>query len=271
MFLLWLRVATVLYAAASLTALPAVLYGRPNWRRFCIPLAVGAIFFHFVSFAEMLNAAHHLRPVGMNEVQALLALLISGLFLLLWFVYRTFSFGLFALPLSFFLLFIPALGPDRYTFSSGIVRGGWIFIHITLLLAAYAALIFSLLASLLYLLQERRLKSKHPLAMFPWLPPLETMDQIAYLTLLIGFPCMTVGLVIGSFIAQESVGTAYFSDPKVIAAFVMWVLYCLLLFVRRSTGLRGRRAAYLSSAVLFGMVCVWIANLFSHVHRYTAP
>jgi ABC-type uncharacterized transport system permease subunit len=271
MFLLWLRVATVLYAAASLTALPAVLYGRPNWRRFCLPLAVGAIFFHFVSFIEMLAAGHHLMPEGMNEVQSLLGLLISALFLLLWFVYRTFSFGLFALPLTFFLVFVPSLGPDRYTFSSSIVRGGWIFVHIILLLAAIAALIFSLLASLLYLLQERRLKSKHPLQMLTWLPPLETMDQIAYITLVIGFPCMTVGLFIGSLIAQESVGARYFYDPKVIATFVMWVIYCALLLVRRSTGLRGRRAAYFSSAVLFGMVCVWIANLFSHVHRYTAP
>jgi len=166
---------------------------------------------------------------------------------------------------------VPSLGPDRYTFSSSIVRGGWIFVHIILLLAAIAALIFSLLASLLYLLQERRLKSKHPLQMLTWLPPLETMDQIAYITLVIGFPCMTVGLFIGSLIAQESVGARYFYDPKVIATFVMWVIYCALLLVRRSTGLRGRRAAYFSSAVLFGMVCVWIANLFSHVHRYTAP
>ena len=33
MFLLWLRVAVVLYAIASVSALPAVLYNRPGWKK----------------------------------------------------------------------------------------------------------------------------------------------------------------------------------------------------------------------------------------------
>jgi ABC-type transport system involved in cytochrome c biogenesis permease subunit len=87
-----------------------------------------------------------------------------------------------------------------------------------------------------------------------------------------GFPCMTVGLVIGIVLAQEtSLGAAYFLDPKIIAAFVSWVIYVLLLLVRRAAGLRGRKAAYLSGAVFAVMVVVWTANLFSHVHRFGAP
>ena len=151
------------------------------------------------------------------------------------------------------------------------VRGGWIFIHVTALLAADAALIFSLLASFLYLLQERRLKDKHMPGFLTWLPPLDTMDRIAQNTLVVGFCCMTLGLVIGSFIAQEKVGAAYFLDPKVLLSFAMWVLYVVMLFVRRSTGLRGRRAVYLSSMVFLLMLSVWAANLFSSVHRFARP
>src|SRR5260370_28911519 len=99
-------------------------------------------------------------PMGMHEFQAMLALLIAAAFLLVWIFYRTVSFGLFAMPLAFLLVLIPAIGPDKYTFTSPMIRSGWIFIHVSALLAAYAALIFSLLASLLYFLQERRLKSK---------------------------------------------------------------------------------------------------------------
>ena len=79
---------------------------------------------------------------------------------------------------------------------------------------------------------------------------------------------MTVGLVIGSVLAQEAVGAAYFFDPKVIASFVLWVVYVVLLFIRRAAGLRGRRAAYLSGAVFLVMLAVLAANVFSHVHRY---
>jgi hypothetical protein len=42
-----------------------------------------------------------------------------------------------------------------------------------------------------------------------------------------------------------------------IAAFVSWVVYVLLLLVRRTPGLRGRKAAYLSGAVFAVMMVVW--------------
>jgi ABC-type transport system involved in cytochrome c biogenesis permease subunit len=80
---------------------------------------------------------------------------------------------------------------------------------------------------------------------------------------------MTVGLVVGSVLAQETaLGAAYFFDPKVIASFILWAVYVALLFVRRTASLRGRRAAYLSGAVFLVMLCVLAANVFSQVHRY---
>jgi ABC-type transport system involved in cytochrome c biogenesis permease subunit len=105
-----------------------------------------------------------------------------------------------------------------------------------------------------------------------WLPPLDTLERVAHATLLFGFPCMTVGLILGAVLVQEtSLGAAYFVDPKVVASYAMWGLYVLLLFLRRTAGLRGRRAAYLSGAVLVVMLGVWAANLVSHVHRFGAP
>jgi ABC-type uncharacterized transport system permease subunit len=48
----------------------------------------------------------------------------------------------------------------------------------------------------------------------------------------------------------------------------MWVVYVALLFVRRTAGLRGRRAAYLSGAVFLIMLAVMAANVVSRIHRY---
>ena len=215
-------------------------------------------------------------PVGVRETESLLGLAVAGLFFLVWWAYGAMSLGVFALPVTFFIVFVPSLGADRYTFPSEGVRVSWLIAHIAALLAAYAALGFSMLASVLYLLQERRIKSKvKPAgrwAPLDWLPPLDTLERIAHATLLFGFPCMTVGLVIGSVLAQETVlGAAYFRDPKVIASFAMWAVYVLLLFLRSTAGLRGRRAAYLSGGVFLVMLAVWATNLLSHVHRYGAP
>jgi len=326
MYLVWLRVAAVLYAVASLTALPAVLYAFPRWRKVCLPAAGLAFLFHLVSAVEMLSVAHHWVPVSYGEIESILGLLIAGIFLAIGGIYGTVSFGVFALPASFLLVFVPALGATRYTFPSPGVKMGWLVVHIAFLLAAYASLAFSMVASFLYLVQERRLKSHlvmaghpshpsirpndvdlsfgarrarrvgHPELLsdpnlrFPrpqnrdlghsgifsgfmagdFLPPLDTLERIAHATLLFGFPCMTLGLLVGSLLAQESVGPAYFFDPKVLLSFAMWILYVVLLFIRRNAGLRGRRAAYLSSAVFVVMLIVWAANQFSQVHRYPA-
>jgi ABC-type transport system involved in cytochrome c biogenesis permease subunit len=153
------------------------------------------------------------------------------------------------------------------------MRTGWIWVHIVLLLAAYAALVVSLFASLLYLIQERRLKSKSSRLRFlpPLDTPLETIDQIALKSLLFGLPCMTAGLLIGSVIAQEDFGSKYFSDPKILLTFGLWIAYVAMIFIRRASGLRGRRAVYLSSFVILVVLFVWAANQFSSVHRFSTP
>jgi len=280
MYLLWLRVAAILYASASVAVFPAVLYKVDRWRRWCVHLGGMAWFFHFVSVVEMLVQARHLVPVGFREVQSLLGLAMVSVFFLVWWLYEAISLGLFVLPIAFFLVLVPALGPDHYTFPSQGVRVSWLIAHITALLLAYVALGFSLLASVLYLVQERRLKAKPKArfltsedswwAPFDWLPPLDTLERLSEAMLEFGFPCMTVGLVIGAVLAQDTYGATYFLDPKIIAAFVSWAIYVLLLLVMRAAGLRGRKAAYLSGAVFAVMVVVWTANLFSHVHRFGA-
>ncbi|HEX4284121.1 MAG TPA: cytochrome c biogenesis protein CcsA [Terracidiphilus sp.] len=277
MHLVWLRVAAILYAGASVAIFPAVFYSLDRWRRWCVHLGGLAFFFHFVSAVEMLAEAHRFVPVGAREVESLLGFLVAGLFFLAWWFWDAISLGIFALPVTFFLVFVPSLSLNHYVFQSEGVRSSWLVAHISALLAAYAGLGFSLLASVLYLVQERRLKSKLKASEEPWwapldwLPPLDTLERIAHAMLLFGFPCMTVGLILGAVLVQEtSLGAAYFLDPKVIASFAMWGVYVLLLFLRRTAGLRGRRAAYLSGAVLAFMLAVWAANLVSHVHRFGA-
>jgi ABC-type uncharacterized transport system permease subunit len=272
MTLIWLRFAVLLYGVAALAVLPAALYDRPRWRHIAVPATIAAAFFHFVSLTEMLDAAHHRLPVEAHEVQSLLALILALAFLLIYARYRSVSLGIFVLPIVFLLATLAAFRPGEENFSAPI-RTWWVFLHIVLLLAAYAALVVSLLASLLYLIQERRLKSKS--AREGWLSPLdtplETIDQIALKMLLFGLPCMTAGLLIGSVIAQAQYGAKYFGDPKILLTFAMWIAYVAMIVVRRASGLRGRRAVYLSSLVFLCVLFVWAANQFSAVHRFTTP
>ena len=271
MTLLWLRIAVLLYGIAALAVLPAALYNRPRWRHVAMPAALGAVFFHFVALAEMLNAAHHALPVDTHESLSMLGLLLGAAFLVLATAYRTVSFGIFLLPVAALLTLVPAFRPGAEVLDYPLLHTGWLFLHVALLLAAYAALLISLMASVLYLIQERRLKQKRTSQARSWLPPLETTDQIALKSLLFGLPCMTAGLLIGSVVALETIGPAFFADPKVLLSLAMWVVYIAMIYIRRHSGLRGRRAVYLSGFVFLIVLAVWAANQLSVVHRFRAP
>ncbi len=268
MSLFWLRIAVVLYGFASLAVLPDVLYDRRRWRNIAVGITITAVLLHFVSVAEMLVAAHHLLPVSASEVQAALGLILAIAFLLVFAVYRTLTIGVVLLPLVFLLGLLPAFAPGTHTLEAPLLHSGWIVLHIAFLLAAYAALIICMLASVLYLLQEKRLKSRSSSGLLSRLPSLQTADQIALRSLLIGLPCMTAGLLIGSALAAGEYGAVYFRDPKVLLSFVMWLAYMGMIGVRRSAGLRGRRAVWLSSFVFLVMLAVWSANQVSTVHRF---
>src|SRR5271167_4132925 len=131
MSLLWLKVAVFLYGLAALAVLPAALYNRLRWRHVAIPATATAILFHFVSLAEMLNAAHHRLPVETHELQSLFALLLAVGFLAVYFLFRTVALGIFVLPVAFLLGVLAAFRPGLRQEQFLALSTGWIFVHVT--------------------------------------------------------------------------------------------------------------------------------------------
>jgi ABC-type transport system involved in cytochrome c biogenesis permease subunit len=138
-----------------------------------------------------------------------------------------------------------------------------------MIFTGYAALFLSFGASLLYLVQERRLKSKNS-GLLSRLPALETIDEIGYRALLIGFPFMTLGLVAGTVVAQSTYGHLDFLDPKIALSVLMWAVYLVMLYTRWSSGWRGRRAALLATLAFAVAIVAWLANYFSGMHRFVS-
>ena len=54
--------------------------------------------------------------------------------------------------------------------------------------------------------------------MYYRLPSLETLDQLTYRTLTLGFPFLTAGLVLGVLWAQSAWGTIFTLDPRAMLA-----------------------------------------------------
>ena len=149
------------------------------------------------------------------------------------------------------------------------LRSSWLFVHVVLALLGYAALFLTCVAAVMYLIQERELKSKKPRAFYYRLPPLGALDDLAYKTMAIGFVLITLGLITGSFWAFVEWGTRWVVDPKIILAFVTWGVYLLMIFTRWTIGWRGRKAAYFA---IVGFACAalsWLAN--RGVHSFLLP
>jgi len=272
--LFWLRVAVVFYAFGMLYALALLSRKSESLSRIILPAVGLGMVFHFVSLAEAAKL-EHLTLASVHHSESLLAFLIMFLYMVVRVRYKTSSPGIFVFPLVFLLTFSSAIAQQPPEFSNPVLRSGWIVVHIALIFTGYAALFLSFGASLLYLLQARNLKAKmktkSPTGFSSRLPALETIDEIGYKSLLLGFPFMTLGLVAGAVLAQAKFGPVYFLDPKVMLSLLMWVVYVVLLYTRWSAGWRGRRAAYLAACAFVTALGAWAANYFSNVHRFIAP
>jgi ABC-type uncharacterized transport system permease subunit len=136
-------------------------------------------------------------------------------------------------------------------------RSGWIAVHVALILIGLAALVLNFGGAIMYLLQERQLKSKHAGTVYHRLPALETLDRLTVATLTAGFPFLTVGLLLGVLAARRAWGSVVPLDPLALFSLLMWVVYAVILVGRAMGHWRGRRAAYFSIAGF----CVLLATL----------
>jgi len=266
--ILWLRIALCCYAVGLLYALIALTRRAPDvLSKVALHAAYLGMIFQIVSISEFAELSGQLTFASIHNVESLLALLIMAAFMIVYLAYRTTSLGIVAFPLVFMLTFLSATGEQPFFVFSASSHRGWLFTHIALILAGYAALVLSFGASLLYLVQERLLKSKSSSGILARLPALEVIDQIGLRSLLLGFPFMTLGLIVGTALAQETFGTINFLDPKIFFSLLMWAVYMLLLYIRWSAGWRGRRAAYLASGAFAVAIVAWAANT---IHQFGA-
>jgi ABC-type transport system involved in cytochrome c biogenesis permease subunit len=150
----------------------------------------------------------------------------------------------------------------RLPVLGGALHNAWIWIHIGLALIGIAAFVLNFAGAIMYLLQERQLKRRRPGAFYYRLPALETLDRLTYQTLALGFPFLTIGLVLGLVSAPTSWGSVLPFDPLALLSVMAWVIYAGTLAGRAAAGWHGRRAAYFAIAGFAALIITLGAGLF---------
>lgn len=268
---LWLRVALALYSLGLLHAVLTVFRRRQHLFRVALgAIALGAVF-HLVALVEEGLAMRHYPITSLQDAVSFFAFLIACAFLLVYWRYRFHSISVFVFPLVFVLTLTAAMDSSASAtyWELPLLRTTWLYLHVSLIILGNTAFFLTFVAGVMYLIQERELKSKRPRAFYYRLPPLEAIDDLAYKSLTIGFPFITMGIISGAFWANAVWGPSWPIDPKVSWSFATWLIYLLLLFARWTVGWRGRKAAYFAIAGFVAIIVTWGTN--SGLHSFVSP
>jgi len=114
-------------------------------------------------------------------------------------------------------------------------------------------------AGSVYLLQERRLRTKKRVAsMGSRLPSLDALDSTTHGLLLAGFPLLTFGVVTGAVFNHQLTSSGGAESLRSLLGYATWLLLAAVLVLRKTAGFRGRKAAY---GTLAGVLCMLLVLL----------
>ena len=275
-----LRLALVLYSVGLLHSVLTVLRRKQTLFGPAVVAAIAGFVSHATSIVLRAYAPQNQALAQPYETTFSLFAAVAVLaFLLVYWRYKIASLGFFAFPAIFVMTFMANLAYSSAAYSSNaaspqtaeqlaiareMLRSRWIYIHLPLVVLGYVAFFVAFSAAVLYLIQERELKLKR--VFHSRLPSLEICDDLAYRSLAIGFPLMTLAFLSGALWAQQLDGVNWISDPMILVSFLTWFIYLTLIHYRFIAGWRGKKAAYLAIVGFVGVVVTFSVSGLSTFH-----
>lgn len=180
-------------------------------------------------------------------------------------------------PISLFIISFASFSlPTDMQQASPLVpalRSNWLIMHVTIMMISYATLMLGSLLSILFLIlaqndvERKNIKSstttKNVLLIntnsnIAKITLLESIDNLSYRTIGLGFPLLTIGIIAGAVWANEAWGSYWSWDPKETWALITWLIFASYLHSRLTKSWSGKKPAILAS---IGFLVVWICYL----------
>jgi ABC-type transport system involved in cytochrome c biogenesis permease subunit len=208
-------------------------------------------------------ATGHGPFANMYEFSVAFAWGITGLFL--WFEhrYRQRILGLIAMAVSLGLLLYASTIPSEIEpLVPALQNNALLTVHVATAIIAYGSFTIAFAAAVLFLVQPQGGR---------WgLPRPEMLDEIGYRAIVVGFPFLTLVLILGALWADIAWGRYWGWDPKETASLFTWLLYGAYLHARVARGWRGKRSAWLLVAGFGATLFTYFGNLFfGGLHSYS--
>lgn len=182
-----------------------------------------------------------------------------------WFLkrYRQWATGVIVLPVALALLLYATTIPSTASPLVPALQNNLLLtIHVAVAVIAYGAFAVGFAAAVIYLVQPKGRR-------WWFLPRRELMDELSYKATLVGFPFLTLTIVLGAVWADVAWGRYWSWDPKETASLVTWIICGAYLHARSARGWRGQRAAVLLMLVFAATLFTYFGNLFfTGLHAY---
>lgn len=186
--------------------------------------AIGLGFTFQTAFLSIRGHALGRCPLtNLFEVFIFLAWSVALIYMLVGPAYRLSLMGAFTAPFVILLQGFALLAPIDTPCTSKLPANSWLEFHASISLVAYGAFALACIAGVMYLVQERQLKTHQLRSIFYYLPPLTDLFTAITRLLWCGFGLYTLGLLSGFFIGQP------LPTVQVICAIGVWLLYAAIL------------------------------------------
>ena len=253
------------YAVALGLELARLARPRPALRALGLIFGFAGLFAHTAFLAIQ-------RPTIQSQYGSLLFLAwVLAIFYLYGTVHhRRFAWAVFVLPLVLGLVvlagyFAPEEGlrpppwTDRLTVLSG--ERFWGGVHGVLILFASVGVSVGFLASVMYLVQARRLRNKVAPFGGVRLLSLERLEEMNRRAVNVAFPLLTVGLLVGVVLMlHRPESSEAWTAGKVLGTAGLWLLFVVLLMLRYGLHTRGRHLAVGTIAAFAVMIATLAAS-----------
>ncbi|HEY0368117.1 MAG TPA: cytochrome c biogenesis protein CcsA [Chthoniobacterales bacterium] len=173
------------------------------------------------------------------EVFVFMAWSVALIYMLVGPAYRLSLMGAFTAPLVFLMQSFALLSPIDAPRVGRMAVNPWLEFHASISIVAYGAFALAGVAGLMYLVQERQLKTHNLHSVFHHLPPLTELYAAIVRLLWLGFGLYTAGLLSGFFTGEP------LPRAKMAAAIVVWILYAAILQGRHLLRLTPKHVAAL--------------------------
>lgn len=140
----------------------------------------------------------------------------------------------------------------------------WLIAHIVPTFFGYASFGIAFIASIMYITQQKQLRSNFSGSLVTRLPSLEGLDRLIWKTLSFGFPLLTLGLIFGFIWVRSSnvLGDSWFLDHKVVFGIVAWLVYAALLHIRMIASFHGTKVAVLTISGFVLIIFTFVGTFF---------